>query len=161
MEKVLVIGCPGSGKSTFSRLLHKKTLIPLYHLDMMKWNSDKTMVPRDVFMERLNEVLQMPSWIIDGNYASTMEYRMEKCDTVFFLDFDTETCLAGVRERMGKPRLDMPWYETEEDPEFMDFIRKYNTESRPNVYDRLSKLKDKTVVIFKTRAEADDHLEKL
>ena len=44
MKKIIVIGCPGSGKSTFSRELHNKTSIPLYHLDMMYWNADKTKV---------------------------------------------------------------------------------------------------------------------
>ena len=42
MERIIVIGCPGSGKSTFSRALQKITGIPLYHLDMMNWNSDRT-----------------------------------------------------------------------------------------------------------------------
>ncbi len=161
MQKILVIGCPGSGKSTFSRALHKKTLIPLFHLDMMRWQSDRTMVPRDVFMKRLDDVLAKSSWIIDGNYGSTMEYRMEKCDTVFFLDFDTEVCLAGIRERIGKPRLDMPWNETEEDPEFMDFIKNYNTYNRPKVLDLLSCTADKTVIIFKNRTEANQYLKNL
>ena len=47
MKKVIVIGCPGSGKSTVSRALHKKTGIPLYHLDMMYWNADKTTVEKE------------------------------------------------------------------------------------------------------------------
>ena len=42
MKKVIVIGCPGSGKSTFSKKLNEITNIPLYHLDLMFWNNDKT-----------------------------------------------------------------------------------------------------------------------
>lgn len=57
MEKVIVIGCPGSGKSTFSQALHYRTGIPLYHLDMMNWNADRTMVEKSVFRERLSAVL--------------------------------------------------------------------------------------------------------
>ena len=81
MNKVIVIGCPGSGKSTFSRSLHTKSSIPLYHLDMMYWNPDKTTVDRNTFIEKLTTVLQSDEWIIDGNYGSTMEYRMAACDT--------------------------------------------------------------------------------
>lgn len=44
MKKVIVIGCPGSGKSTFSKALHKITDIPLFHLNMIFWNADKTTV---------------------------------------------------------------------------------------------------------------------
>ena len=72
MKKIIVIGCPGSGKSTFSRALHNKTGIPLYHLDMMYWNSNKTTVEKFIFLERLSEALQKSEWIIDGNYNSTI-----------------------------------------------------------------------------------------
>ena len=86
MKKIIVIGCPGSGKSTLSRKLHSITKIPLYHLDMMFWNEDKTTAEKSVFLERLSDVLTKDSWIIDGNYSSTMEIRMNECDTVIFLD---------------------------------------------------------------------------
>ena len=58
MKKIIVIGCPGSGKSTFSQILHNITDIPLFHLDMMYWNEDKTTVDKEVFLERLNNTLQ-------------------------------------------------------------------------------------------------------
>ena len=57
MKKVIVIGCPGSGKSTFAKALHNKTELPLYHLDMMYWNPDKTTVSREVFVERLEKAI--------------------------------------------------------------------------------------------------------
>ena len=84
MNKIIVIGCPGGGKSTFSKRLHKITKIPLYHLDMLYWNEDRTTVSREVFDQRLYKVMAEPVWIIDGNYQRTMETRLEKCDTVFF-----------------------------------------------------------------------------
>ena len=69
MKKIIVIGCPGSGKSTFSRSLSEKLNIPLYHLDMMYWNADRTTVDKAVFLSRLKEVIATDEWIIDGNYA--------------------------------------------------------------------------------------------
>ena len=63
MKKIIVIGCPGSGKSTFSRTLHKMTGIPLFHLDMMYWNSDRTTVDKSVFLERLSNTIQKSEWI--------------------------------------------------------------------------------------------------
>jgi len=126
MKKVIVIGCPGSGKSTFSRVLHNKLGIPLYHLGMMYWNADKTTVEKNVFPELLFDILEKDEWIVDGNYGFTMELRMATCDTVFFLDYPLDVCLDGIRERRGKPRSDMPWIETEEDAEFIEFIKSYN-----------------------------------
>ena len=54
----MVIGCPGSGKSTFSRELHKITGIPLFHLDMMYWNADRTIVDTAVFHQRLLDIMK-------------------------------------------------------------------------------------------------------
>ena len=158
MKKVIVIGCPGSGKSTVSRALHNKTGIPLYHLDMMYWNAEKTTVEKIVFLERLSAVLEKDEWIIDGNYGSTMELRMAACDTVIFLDYPLEVCLDGIRERRGKPRSDMPWIETEEDSEFIEFIKNYNEQQKPKVLELLEKYSNKNIVIFKSREQADAFL---
>ena len=158
MKKIIVIGCPGSGKSTFSRELHKRTNIPLYHLDMLFWNADKTTVEKSVFLERVNELLDKEEWILDGNFNSTMELRMSSCDTVIFLDFSPEICLDGVRSRRGKPRFDMPWIETEEDDEFMDYIRNFNEQRRPQILELLEKFKDKNIIRFTTREEMDEYL---
>ena len=158
MKKVIVIGCPGSGKSTVSRALHNKTGIPLYHLDMMYWNADKTTVEKSVFLERLSIVLEKDEWIIDGNYGSTMELRMAVCDTVIFLDYPLDVCLDGIRARRGKPRSDMPWIETEEDAEFIEFIKSYNEQQKPKVLELFEKYSDKNIVIFKSREQADAFL---
>ena len=158
MNKVIVIGCPGGGKSTFARMLHEKTGLPLYYLDLMYWNADRTTVDRAVFHERLHATMEMESWIIDGNYASTMEMRLAACDTVFFLDYSLEVCLAGIDARRGKSRPDMPWVEDEVDEEFIAFIKNYGTDSRPQVMELLGRYSDKNIVIFKTRAEADAFL---
>jgi len=158
MKKIIVIGCPGSGKSTVSRALHNKTGIPLYHLDMMYWNADKTTVEKSLFIERLSVVLEKDKWIIDGNYGSTMELRMAACDTVIFLDYPLDVCLDGIRERRGKPRSDMPWIETEEDAEFIEFIKNYNEQQKPKVLELLEKYSDKNIIIFDSREQADAFL---
>ena len=160
MKKVIVIGCPGSGKSTFSRALHNITNIPLFHLDMMYWNADKTTVENAVFLERLEEVIQKDEWIIDGNYASTIELRLQACDTVIFLDYPLEVCLLGISERKGKERDDMPWVEpeNEEDEEFIEFVRSYNSKNRPEVLKLFEKYSNREIYIFKSREVAEEFL---
>lgn len=158
MKRIMIIGCPGSGKSTFARSLTEKTGLPLHYLDMMYWNPDRTTKPKEEFRAALRETVALPEWIIDGNYGSTLELRMEACDTVIFLDYPPEVCISGVEERRGKPRADMPWVETEPDLEFIEFVRKYNEESRPRVIELLEKYKEKNIIIFKSRAEADEWL---
>ena len=158
MKRVIVIGCPGSGKSTFARALHEKTGLPLYHLDMLFWNADKTAVEKSVFKARLCDVIKEDAWIIDGNYASTMPFRMQACDTVFFLDYPTDVCLAGIEARRGKARFDMPWIETEEDAEFTEFVKTFQTVQRPEILTLFDEYRDKSIVVFKSREEADDYL---
>lgn len=162
MDRVIVIGCPGSGKSTFSRRLHEITQIPLYHLDLMFWNADKTTVEPSIFLDRLQKAMDQDRWIIDGNYSSTMKMRMEACDTIFFLDYDTDLCLRGIRDRRGKPRRDMPWIESgEEDGEFLSFVYNFHVENRPIIMGLLEDFRQKTIVIFHNREECDRWLSDL
>ncbi|MBQ4517686.1 MAG: adenylate kinase [Clostridia bacterium] len=159
MEKVIIIGCPGSGKSTFGRKLKHITGLPLYHLDMMFWNEDKTTVSKEIFVERLHEVMSNPKWIIDGNYGSSMEMRIRESDTVFFLDYPTNVCIEGIESRKGQPRSDMPWIENgNTDKDFIDFINKYNSESRPKVISILEKYPSKNIVVFRSRVESEEYL---
>lgn len=160
MQKVIVIGCPGSGKSTFSRALSQKTDLPLFHLDMLYWNADRTTVEKSVFLSRLSKILSLDKWIIDGNYNSTMEMRMLECDTVIFLDYPTDVCIEGAKNRRGKPRSDIPWVEAENeiDEEFLEFINNFSSQSRPQILSLLGKYPDKKAFVFKNRNEAQAFL---
>ena len=155
MKRILIIGCPGSGKSTFARALQKQLGLPLYYLDRMYWNADRTTVSKEEFRSRLCEVLAQKEWIIDGNYKSTMEMRMEACDTIVFLDYPTEVCLGGIEARRGKERPDMPWVEVEEDDAFMEYIRTFREEHRPQILALLERYDDRRILVFSDRAEAE------
>ena len=159
MQKVIVIGCPGAGKSTFARALREKTGLPLYYLDRLYWNADKTTVGSAVFRERLAEVTARERWILDGNYISTMPMRMEACDTVILLDYGTDVCLAGIYARRGRVREDMPWIETEDDEEFLSYIRTFSDTVRPRILALLSAYGEgREIVILHDRAEAERFL---
>ena len=160
MKRAVIIGCSGSGKSHFARRLRDVTSLPLYHLDNIYWKEDGTTLERAEFYHLLDEILELDEWIIDGNYSSTMEKRISVSDTVFFFDLPTDACLAGIEERKGKPRSDMAWQSPpeNEDAEFVEFIKSYNIKNRPNVIELLKKYNDKTIIVFKSRKDADDYI---
>ena len=154
-NKIIVLGCPGSGKSTFAGKLSEITGLPLIHLDNIWWKPDRTHISRDEFDRKLEAVLSCGKWIIDGDYSRTYEVRVRSCDTVFFLDYDEEICISGITERIGKERPDIPWTEQRLDPVLADRVNSYHRNNRPAVLSLLEKYPDKQVVIFKTRSEAD------
>lgn len=160
MKKVIIIGSAGAGKSTFARKLRDKTNLPLYYLDMIWHKSDRTNISENEFDAILNNIVTKDRWIIDGNYQRTLEMRLKKCDTVFLLDFPTEVCLSGAESRIGKKREDLPWTETEFDSEFRQFIIDFSENQLPEIYRLLEKYrKNKNIVIFHSRKEADDYLQ--
>ena len=160
MKKVLIIGCPGAGKSTFGKRLADKTGLPLYHLDMIWHKPDKTNISTDEFDSRLTEITLRDEWIIDGNYQRTLEMRLNRCDTVFLLDFPLEVCLAGIKSRIGTVREDLPWKETELDKSFEEFVINFPEDNLPKIYRLLEKYTmSKDIHILRSRAEADSYLE--
>ena len=159
MKKVIVIGCPGSGKTTFAEKLYKKTGLPLYYLDAIWHKPDRTHISREDFDARIREIFAEDEWIIDGNYSRTIEMRLMECDTVFLFDLPKEICLQGAVERLGKGRYDMPWTDSELDPKFKSEIESFATEMLPFIYNLLDKYgQNKKIVIFKSREEAANFL---
>lgn len=158
MKNVIVIGCPGAGKSTFSRRLRDLTGLPLYHLDMIWHKPDGTTIPKEEFDSALREILPRDCWIIDGNYKRTLEERLKYCDTVFLLDFPVEVCLAGAQSRIGTKREDLPWIETELDPEFRQWIEGFPTNKLPEIYRLLEKYREgRDIIIFHTHQEIESY----
>ena len=162
MKKIIVIGCPGSGKTTFAKKLENLTRIPLYHLDSIWHRPDKTNISREEFDARLSEIISSDSWIIDGNYRRTIERRIAASDTVFLFDLPTEVCVEGAISRIGKPREDLPWLETEVDPDFIRQIEGFGENELPLILSLIHRYADgRRVIIFKSREEADDFIRSL
>ena len=160
-KRVAVIGCPGGGKSTFSRALRDRVGLPLYHLDAIYWRDDRTHLSREEFYPLMQEIIAREEWIMDGNYNATLEWRISACDLLIFLDYPAEVCLEGVRARRGQKRSDMPWVEEGDDQEFLEFIRGFESESKPKILELMEKYPEKTVVTFRSRKEAERYLGEL
>ena len=156
MKKVIVIGCPGSGKTTFAERLNQKTGLPLYYLDTIWHKPDKTHISRENFDKAIAQIFETYEWIIDGNYNRTIEVRLQQCDTVILFDLPTEVCLQGATARLGKERYDLPWIDKELDPSLKQSIESFVGNSLPRIYELLDKYKaGKEIIVFHSREEAD------
>lgn len=111
MQRILVIGSPGAGKSTLAHALAARTGLPLFHLDKLFWLPGWVERDREEGRAELAEVLAGERWIIDGNYGSTLPMRIARADTVVWLDYPTWLCLGRVFKRWwqyrGTARPDM------------------------------------------------------
>ena len=137
MRRVAIIGSPGSGKSTLARGLRNLTGLPLHYLDMLWHLPDGGHVTRAAFDAAHEELVSQERWIIDGTYLRTLPSRLERADAVVLLDLPLETCLEGIRARIGKAREDLPWQETELDPEFVSYVRRFPDEQLPRIRELL------------------------
>lgn len=160
-QKIIILGCPGSGKSTFARALAARTGLPLVHLDNVWWRADGTHIPREEFDRTLSELLRGEQWIMDGDYSRTYEVRIRACDTIIFLDYPEAVCMDGIRARVGQPRPDMPWTESALDPELVALVQNYARDDRPALLSLLQKYPEKQALIFTSRQETDRWLSEL
>lgn len=164
MERIIVIGCPGSGKTTLSKQLTNKLGLPLIHLDVLHWRDGWQTIPKDEFDRLLIDELVKPNWIIDGNYNRTIPLRLQYCDTVIWLDYPRITCMLGVLKRYfqsrGKSRPDMGGNCPERlDFEFLKFVWRFNKTHRQRYKEMLDNANEVKLIILRNRKETKRFLE--
>jgi adenylate kinase family enzyme len=144
MQRVVILGCSGSGKSTFARALGARTGLPVVHLDAMFWRPKWTPPDPQVFRDAVAEVAARERWITDGIYAGrTFDLRLPRADTVIFLVQPRWLCLIRVIWRcltdFGRGRPDMAEGCAENlDPEFLKWVWTFERVHRPNIEQKLA-----------------------
>ena len=164
MRKVLVIGPGGAGKSTLARRLGELLNIRVLHLDKFYWNPGWVEMPKSDWLKTVEELLAGDAWIMDGNYSGTLELRLERCDTVIFLDMARTTCIWRVLKRAlmyrSKSRPDMAEGCQEKlNLEFILWIWNYSRRTRPKVLRMLEAHSlQKRVVRLRSQSEVERFL---
>lgn len=134
MRRIVVIGCAGAGKSTFSRALGARLGVPVTHLDRLFWQPGWQATQDARWREIQRELVAADAWVLDGNYGSTLDIRVAAADTVIFLDFPRWLCLARVLRRTIASRgrdTQAPGCPDKVDAEFLRWIWRFRAESRP------------------------------
>ena len=156
MERIMIIGCGGAGKSTLARQLGEILNLPVVHLDKLFWRPGWEHISREEFDKLHREALMGETWIVDGNFDRTMEERIQYCDTVIYLDFSRFACLLGVIKRIvttyGKMRPDMGEGCPERiDWEFLKWVWNFNDEKRERNYRLLNETEGIEKIVLKNR----------
>lgn len=161
MKKIIIIGCPGSGKTYFAKELAEILNKKVFHMDNLYWNKDRTHISRDELVGIIDEIMEQSDWIIDGNYISTIEQRIKEADTIFYFDYSTEDCLEGIKSRVGVKRDDIPWIESELDADFEKFVLDFRKETAPQIDKLLKAYRDKKINRFICRGDKEKYIMEL
>ena len=166
MERILIIGCGGAGKSTLAWQLGEKTGLPVVHLDQLFWHPGWVESTKDEIDAKIMEELGKPQWIMDGNYNRTLPMRLRKCDTVIYLDFSRFACLFGVMKRVlttyGTVRPDMAEGCPERfDLDFIKWVWNFNKTKRERYYRLLNEAEGIEKIVLKNRRMVKRFLQSL
>ena len=167
MKRIMVIGCCGAGKSTFAKDLHSKLQLPLIHLDQHYWKPGWIESEPEEWAHKVRQLAQGEQWIIDGNYGGTLDIRLERADTIIYLDASTAKALFRVLKRtftnFGKVRPDMPagcperfsW-------EFLHYVFTFNWSKRAKILHLLAtQPKSKAIHFLKSNTSIQHFLKNL
>lgn len=127
-------------------------------MDNLYWHEDKPHISHEELVSKLNKIMTNDTWIIDGNYTSTLELRIKEADTIFYLDYPTEVCIKGIKSRVGKKRNDIPWVEDELDNDFLKFVETFRIEIKPQIESLLEKYSNNTQYRFSCRDDVNEFL---
>lgn len=167
MQRVMVIGCCGAGKSTFAKALHGITHLELLHLDSYYWKPNWVESDSESWKKTVQAMADKSNWIIDGTYGGTIDIRIKRADTIIYLDYPTWRCLWRIAKRIvkywGTVRPDMPaGCEERFDLNFIHYVATFNFLKRDVLMKKVNAHRDsKQVHIIKNDEAVIDFLDKI
>jgi len=167
VRRVVIIGCSGAGKSTFARILARQTNLPLIHLDREFWRPGWVETPRSEWRAKVIELVAGETWIMEGNYGSSLDLRLPRADTIIWFDYPRRRCLWRVVKRVvmtyGQIRPDMaPGCPEQINLAFLCWIWNFNRRERPGLLQKLAASGSHlTPIIFRNDGDAAQFLAKL
>lgn len=157
IKRIVIIGGPGTGKTTLAKKLAKKYQLPVFHIDgihlLPHWKKRNRIERDKIILEKVKE----EKWIFDGTYETTLEARVERADLIIFLDYSTWAKLKGVFQRYfkekGKEKEEIPGCKEKIDLPFIQKTIQDNYYKREVTYQILERHLEKEILVFRNRKE--------
>ncbi|ADL50826.1 topology modulation protein [Clostridium cellulovorans] len=167
--KIIIIGCPGAGKSVLTKRINDFLHYPVLHLDKIYHTGGKSHITRDELVKRVSDFTSMhDKWVVDGNYISTLEMRVKLADTIIVLNIPSEICVANACKRaeenikQGINRDDMAeGFDHTVTEEFLNFIKNFEMDTLPRVKAILKNFPDKNIKFLSNYREIEEFTEDL
>ncbi len=164
MKRVLILGCCGAGKSTFSRELARYTHLPIIHLDQHYFDPNWKEKNKSTWNQIVANLAQQEEWIMDGNYASSLNLRLPRADTIVYLDNGTISNIYRVIKRIikyhGQERPDAASGCKERfDLEFLHYVLVFNWVRKPGIINTIYQYEaQKEIAVLRNNKEREDWL---
>ncbi|NTU46985.1 hypothetical protein HGA88_05150 [Candidatus Roizmanbacteria bacterium] len=160
MDRIAIIGLQGAGKSTFAHklgiILHRKVT----HLDkeyyLPHWKKRFT---KAEWIAHQKQLIKEKQWIIDGNYKSTIDIRIEAADTIIFFDFPKLLCIYRAFKRALNNNQPVGKVENTRETINSNFIATILSYNKKQIHQKLNYYKKyKRIIILKNSKQAADLL---
>lgn len=166
MERVLIIGSNGAGKSTFSYSLAEKLKAPVTHIDKVYWRGCWDVTPREEFEKLILQEAKKEKWIIEGNNLQSLPQRLQYADTVVWFEFPPIVCVINVLKRewkyYKKVRPDMPdECVSKLRLHFLREVWKYNREKHAKIENMLDDFEQIQIIRFRNYRQVKRFLNSL
>jgi adenylate kinase family enzyme len=167
IKRVAIIGNAGSGKSTLAENLHQSLKLPVHHLDKYFWKPGWSYPDPSEYKLIHDALCDQEEWIIDGNNLRLLEYRMDKAQSIIFLDIPRYLCFWRILKRLYNFYGEVPpggadgcnERISQKFVKFLQWVWNYENEYRPQIISLLNARSNKKVIhIFNTQNDVNQFI---